>query len=123
MLAAVVAVISLLFTQLALASYVCPGTAPASTPMAAAAAGMAGMDNCPSMDRAQPSLCHSHDKTEKQSLDKPNVPQVQPFVPAGPAVVVLFLDSPTPPPAPVDNAFLVRATAPPLAIRHCCFRI
>ncbi|TFW29163.1 hypothetical protein [Massilia horti] len=123
--AAVIAVISLLFTQLALASYMCPDTtAPASVAMTVVDDnGMADMADCTGMDRAQPTLCHSHDKVGKQSLDIPSVPQVQPFVPIGQAHIVVPLDVVMPTVASLDNSFLARATAPPLAIRHCCFRI
>ena len=49
-------VISLLFSQLALASYVCPGAADA----AAMAEMMAAGEPCEGMDTAQPVLCHQY---------------------------------------------------------------
>ena len=49
-------VLSLLFSQLALASYVCPGQSDAETMAAMAEAGIP----CEGMDPAQPVLCHQH---------------------------------------------------------------
>ena len=126
--AAVIAVISLLFTQLALASYVCPGTTmPERMTMAAADDGMAGMDHCSSMekvDKAQPSLCHAHNHSSPQSLNKPDLPTVLPYLLIGPALsVVLLNDGEAPPDVFAAIPSLSRATAPALAIRHCCFRI
>ena len=123
LVAALIAVISLLFTQLALASYVCPGMAmPASMTTVAVEAG--SMDHCTGMDMAQPSLCHAHDHVGQQSLDKPDLPQVPPFYAFGPILTVVLLDAAAPPLADILTiSFLARATAPPLAIRHCCVRI
>jgi hypothetical protein len=116
--AAIIAVISLLFTQLALAAYSCPGMAPG------AASGAHAMAGCTGMDMEQPALCHAHDKAVQQSLDKPDVPQVSPFIATGPAVVLFAPDAIAPAvlSAP-DLHLLTRTTAPPLTIRHCCFRI
>lgn len=119
LLAAVIAVISLLFTQLALASYACPGmTTPARMTMAAADNGMAGMD------KAQPTLCHAHTHSDPQSLNKPDLPTVLPFLVIGPALSVVLLDEGVAPPG-VATAIpsLSHATEPTMAIRHCCFRI
>ncbi len=49
-------VLALLFAQLALASYVCPG----ATDTAAMAEMMAAGEPCDGMDSAQPVLCHQH---------------------------------------------------------------
>jgi hypothetical protein len=126
--AAVIAVISLLFTQLALASYVCPDeTTPERMTMAAADDGMAGMDHCRSMekvDKAQPSLCHAHNHSDPQSLNKPDFPSVPPFHVIGPVLSVVFVDAGLAPPGVVTAMpSLSHATGPTLAIRHCCFRI
>ncbi|UTY59501.1 hypothetical protein [Massilia sp. erpn] len=110
-------VITLLITQWALASYVCPGLTELMQPKPAAMAG------CTKMDMEQPTLCVSFDKVGKQSADRPDLPPVLPFAAQGIVLVLCllvvgwrgyrqFLVSPS----------LRRATAPPLAIRHCCFR-
>lgn len=122
--AAAIAMISMLFMQLAVAAYACPQLGmQAGT---GAAMKMAGHTKscCETPDPAQPSLCHAHGQVGKQSLDKPELPPVQPFVATGLAIplVPLAFDE-NPGTAPADGASLLRTTAPPLAIRHCCFRI
>ncbi len=123
--AAVIAVISLLFTQLALASYVCPDeTTPERMTMAAVDNGMSDMDHCTGMDKAQPSICHAHNHSSPQSLNKPDLPTVLPYLLIGPALsVVLLNDGEAPPDVFAAIPSLSRATEPTLAIRHCCFRI
>jgi len=124
LVAALIAMISLLFAQLALASYVCPGIAMPTAMATAMDDSMQDMADCSGMDMQQPALCHAHDHVGQQSLDKPDVPQVAPFAAVGLALLVLPLNTVTLSTAsPLDNTWLARATSPPLAIRHCCFRI
>jgi len=125
LIAAVIAVISLLFTQLALASYVCPDASVQAPRMAMAMkAGMAGMSHCAAMDKAQPGLCLAHGHADHQSLDKPDLPQIPPFQALGQILTVVAPDLGARAPAFVSSGpALARATAPPLAIRYCCFRI
>jgi hypothetical protein len=124
-IAAVIAVISLLFTQLAMASYACPGvTTPAGMAIAAADNGMADMDHCTGMDKAQPSLCHAHTHSDPQSLNNPDLPSVLPFLLIGPVLSVVLLDDGVAPPGVIAAMpSLSHATEPTMAIRHCCFRI
>lgn len=107
--------------QLALAAYVCPGTAQGGAAMMAA-----DMPGCDGMDSAQTALCQAHaqDQSNKQTLDKADLPPVAPFIP-GPLIqtllpVAVFSAS-------LYSAYLVESpphsAAPPLAILHCCFRI
>ncbi len=123
--AAFIALISMLFMQFAVASYVCPGLELAKATVFASANMLdQEMSACHDMDMEQPSLCHAHGDIGKQSLDKPELPHVQPFI----AVRLTRLLSPvdnaySPTAAPPTIAQLTRATAPPLAIRNCCFRI
>ena len=124
LVAALIAMISLLFAQLALASYVCPGMTMPAAMATAMDDSMQDMADCSGMDMQQPALCHAHDHVGQQSLDKPDVPQVAPFAAVGLALLVLPLNTVTLSTAsPLDNTWLARATSPPLAIRHCCFRI
>jgi hypothetical protein len=70
-------VVSLLFSQLALASYVCPGAADA----AAMAEMMAATgEPCEGMDAAQPVLCHQH--AADMSLSFEPVKTATPSLPA-----------------------------------------
>jgi hypothetical protein len=73
---ALLVVISLLFSQLALASYVCPGMPDA----AAMAAAMAAGEPCEGMDAAQPVLCHQH--AADMSLSYEPVKVAAPSLPA-----------------------------------------
>lgn len=127
---ALVMLFSMLFMQYAVASYACPGmkigqdSAPAAMQMDAGNKTMSGMSGCEGIDAKQPNLCHAHDQVGNQSLDKPEVPHVQPFMAA--ALMLAFQsveigsDSIA---APPDSPLLTRTTAPPLSIRNCCFRL
>jgi len=71
-------VLSLLFSQLALANYVCPARADAT----AMAEMMASGQPCAGMDEAQSTLCHQHSTDAPQSFEAVKVP-----APGLPAVV------------------------------------
>jgi hypothetical protein len=125
-LTAIVAILSMLYMQLAVASYVCPGMPAGGNNMASTHAVAADMPNCQGMDAAQPALCHqyAHGEPSKQSLDKTPVPDVPPFVPVALVLELQFFDgvsiSDAKPYLPIA---LARTTSPPIAIRNCCFRI
>lgn len=74
----VLVMVSVLFSQMALASYVCPGI---DTPETMAQA-MAEGAPCDGMDTAQPVLCHQHAADASQSFEK-----VKAATPSLPAVV------------------------------------
>jgi hypothetical protein len=65
-----VVVLSLLFSQMALASYVCPTQSGA----AAMAEAMAAGQPCEGMDPAQPALCHQHCVGAAQSFEALKLP-------------------------------------------------
>jgi hypothetical protein len=115
---ALIALVSLLFMQLAVAAYACPMQAgQASAPMA--------MADCHQMqERMNPSLCHAHSEAGKQSLDKAATPAVQPFIAAAVLAEVAGSDLLMPRSVNVAPSSVPAAlAAPPIAIRHCCFRI
>jgi hypothetical protein len=121
-IAALIAVFSLLFAQLAVAAYACPQLAMA---VMSAQAEQGDMPGCTGMaDTGQPGLCQAHCASGQQSLDAPVLPPVAPFAATG-LVAILALSETTGAgrPAASQPPLLARATAPPLAIRHCCFRI
>ena len=119
-----IALFSILFMQCAVASYVCPGMSEmAAMTMSVDSSNMPG---CEGMDKNQPSLCHAHaqDTQNKQSLDKPPFPNVQPFIATGLILALYVIDfdallAPVPP----ESLILARSNAPPIAILNCCFRI
>jgi hypothetical protein len=118
--AALVTLFSLLFAQLAVASYVCPQLPEVDH----ASVRMRDMPGCPGMDSRQPGLCAAHCDAGHQSLDAAAAPQVPPFIACQLALVLPSLDSTSAVlAAPAASVPLTRTTAPPLAIRHCCFRI
>jgi hypothetical protein len=126
--AAVIALISMLFMQLAVAAYACPqlSVSSANEQSRTMTAGDTGhdMSGCQKTDSEQPSLCHAHGQVDKQSLDKPESPPVQPFLAAGLGIPLQLADDVGITVfSPLNIPSLVRTTAPPLAIRHCCFRI
>jgi len=127
LLTAIIAIFSMLFMQLAVASYACPETSSGSQNNVASAIAMAGdMANCDGMDPAESTLCHTvaHGDLTKQSLDKTPVPNVPPFVPVALMSDLKIFDLlalsafQTYPPIA-----LTRTSSPPIAIRNCCFRI
>lgn len=121
---AFIALISVLFTQLAIAAYACPAVEVAQAIETTKMSVMAAMDGCEGTDPDQSALCHAHAQVGDQSLYKPAPPDIAPSV-------VLIL---VPALSIADLAYhsqvhlgtpewLSRATDPPLSIQHCCFRI
>jgi hypothetical protein len=78
---AVLVVLSLLFSQMALANYLCPAQVPATAMME-----MAPGTPCDGMDAAQPALCHQHAADPGQVVQPAQV-----AAPSLPAIIqVLF---------------------------------
>jgi hypothetical protein len=117
LIAALVALFSLLFMQLAVAAYACPM-------MSHETAAPMPMANCHGVDKQNPSLCHAHGEVGKQSRDKPPAPAVQPFIAAAVLVEVTGLYQLMAPRVSTAPSLVPAAgPAPPIAILHCCFRI
>jgi hypothetical protein len=118
------ALVSLLFMQLAVAGYVCPTgvAAGAKSTMTMAHAGMPCAESMPTMmDDAQPGLCQAHCQQDHQSADTYTVP-VLPVLPTVAHDFAQQTASSLTQGAPVQAPLLLRTTAPPLAVRNCCFR-
>lgn len=117
------ALFGLLFMQLAVAGYACPVDSGKASAAAMAVAGIpcAG-DMSLSMDAEQPGLCHAHCQSAQQTVDK-----VQSPIPMGAvATGFTYTIEPaqlSPPVHPAQAPSLLRTTAPPIAVRNCCFRI
>ena len=119
------ALISLLFMQLAVASYACPGAQSARVARVAAMA-EAGMPCAETMslrmDDEQPHLCQAHCQASQQTADKYELPAMASAALADIAYTP-FMAPDLPEGAPAQAPLLMRTTAPPLAVQHCRFRI
>jgi len=130
LISTIIALVSMLFVQLAVAGYVCPSYSAVHGSSSAAIAmiddaGFAGdMIDCSTMDHAQPNLCHAFTHTSDQSLDKPGYPNVLPFVPSVLTLVILTLEHSDLAAMPwPDSTVALHVLSPPLSITNCCFRI
>lgn len=125
-IAAIIMLFSLLFSQLAVSAYACPLL---NKPQTVDAVGMTNMTNMPGctdmgMDKSSPALCAAHCDTGHQSADTSGTPAIQPFVPCGLEIVLPRIERFSRSLGfSLESVPLTRTTAPPLAIRHCCFRI
>jgi hypothetical protein len=99
-------VLSLLFSQWALASYVCPGPIDAES---MAAMVMTADEPCEAMDQAQPVLCHQHCSAAAQSLEAVKLP----VVPLAALVQVLQLPPVLDPAEPVAVLLAAKPEARP----------
>ena len=100
--------VAVLFTQLAIAAYVCP--APESNAQAPVA--MEAMPDCHGMgepDPAAPQLCKAHCSQDAQSSARTLLPDLQPN-PASVALLVRVIE-----PQPPVSGFAVSGRAPPLS--------
>ena len=122
LLSAVVALLSLLFMQLAVAAYACPNLMPAPQAPMLDSAGQP-MADCAETDQQSPTLCHAHTHKQTPSLEKPDAPAVMPFVPASLALVLVWPEQAAALPGPPQVFLHGSGTSPPIAIRHCCFRL
>jgi hypothetical protein len=124
LISVLLALISLLSMQMAVAGHVCPDRLAKLTQVAAMAeAGMPCAESMAmDMDNEQPGLCHAHCQSDHQSADKYELPALAalpvgaPSFSPGPMVPVVSLVA-------MQRPLLQRSTAPPLAVRNCCFRI
>lgn len=129
LITALVALSCLLFMQLTLAAYACPGDASRMGEMAemtSADMPCAG-DMASTMDEIQPGLCHAHCQSSTPlSLDSAHAqtPSLVDTVSIGFAYSYA-IDSAlvAGPESPAQAPMLLRSTAPPIAVRNCCFRI
>lgn len=123
-LLAKVLIAAVLFLQLAVAAYACPGlsTHTDASPSAAMADEMQMDAGCAMVDEAQPNLCSQHCQQNSRVLDQ-SPPAA---VPVAVLPLLAVVDSQLEPLCAKSEApreFLARATAPPLSIRFCVFRI
>ena len=123
-LAAFLALVGVLFSQLALATYACPGAQEMALAAVAVEASKAAPDCGEGMAESNPALCAAHCQQADQSRDKPATPAVPAitWVAILPGLAVLMA-APDAVPTGEQPSLLARVTAPSLAVRHCCFRV
>lgn len=115
------ALVSLLFMQLAVAGYTCP-IGPEKATVSTQAEMPCAESMSKSMDDAQPNLCQAHCQIGQQTNHNFELPSV-------PGMSVVFVDFSLPDIEPVSLGVswqlphLTRTTSPPASIRNCCFRI
>jgi hypothetical protein len=119
------ALCSLLFMQLAVAAYACPGnTSQLSAAAVMAEAGLpCAVDVSLGMDDQQPGLCQAHCQSAQQTVEKVQAPSLIDAVAVGFAFTIYPALVASPPAGPAQAPLLLRSTAPPIAVRNCCFRI
>jgi hypothetical protein len=122
LVSAFVALLSLLFMQLALAAYACPNLKQTQSTLMLDVSGQP-MADCPQTDQQSPTLCHADAHKLTPSLDKPDTPSAMPFVATGFALPLLWPEDSVPMPDSPIGFLHTSGTSPPIAIRHCCFRL
>ena len=109
-----IGILAILFAQIALAAHTCP--------MSAGAERAATVMPCHPPGGAPTNLCDEHDRQGAQVFDgASSAASMAHFVPS--FIVTLQLPATILAPAFVAPPSFFRATAPPLTIRNCCFRI
>ena len=122
----VIGLVSLLFTQFAVASYQClvAESAQIVKSINNSADNPQSMPGCDGLDLEQPTLCQAQSLAGSQSFDRPPGPDVSPCLVGGFQITPALVESPAIRPVLRWNDGLMRrATAPPVAVRNCCFRI
>ena len=116
------ALCALLFMQLAVAGYPCGGFESRAHDLAVMAqAGMPCAQEM-AMDEAQPALCHAHCQSSQTAGEAPSL--LVPVALVDHRMFFAALDVVVPPERFAPLALLLaRGTAPPLTVRHCCWRI
>jgi hypothetical protein len=117
------ALVSLLFMQMAVAGYACPMDGQAGEMAAMAEAGMPCAGEMFPIDAQQPALCHAHCQSAEQAADKVQAAMPAITVAAGFAYVLEPIQVSSPAFPSAQAPLLLRSTAPPIAVRNCCFRI
>lgn len=116
--------LALLFSTAALAGYACPGRDNARQLAEMVDSGAPCAETMSrAMDDEQPGLCHAHCQSDQKSADSSQPTAFATLMQLGPVLTVPAI---SPPPAPADGVMvsqLRRETGPPLAVRHCCYRI
>jgi hypothetical protein len=108
----------------AMAGYACPGAGSgAELAQVSEAAASQAETVASQVDDEQTGICHGHCQSEQKSAEPFNPPSFPTLDQFSAALIVAPLIAPSPPAAGVLVSQLRRETAPPLSVRHCCFRL
>lgn len=121
-----VLIAAILFAQVAVAAYACPGLVTSSVEMTSVSTTSAMPIDCAQMagmlDPAAPSLCSAHCHSHEQSADHADSPVLPPALFA--TLYWLAAQTSVDPVSDAPDASVLHAALPPPhAILHCCFRI
>jgi hypothetical protein len=120
-LAATIAVAVMLFAQFAIAAHACAAIAGASLPHESMAMSH-GDSPCEETAPAPEKVCLEHCAGEQSVDNHPASPAVPALAPMGTVAQADASDLSLHSTQSYSHALLARVTAPPLAVRHCCFR-
>jgi hypothetical protein len=112
-------VLSLLFSQLALANYVCPAQMDATAMTEMMAAG----EPCEGMDQAQPALCHQHSAGAAQSFEAIKLPTASHAAVVQVLILPLVLDAAQSVAAPVAATPELRPPPDPIFLSTLRLRV
>lgn len=116
--------LALLFSAAALAGYACTGSEKALQLAQMIDAGAPCAETMSrAMDEEQPGLCHAHCQSDEKSADTFQPPVFTKLMQMGPVLAVPAVNPPSAPANGLMVSQLRRETGPPLAVRHCCYRI
>jgi hypothetical protein len=115
---------ALLWGQLALAAYMCPSDDARAELVQMVQAGLPCVDSMTAtIDPDQPILCHAHCQATPVNTDLHPASLAAPLPQPTEGLVVAPAIEPPEPDLRQPTWLLRRAAAPPLTIRHCCWRI
>jgi hypothetical protein len=118
-----IAVWAILFGQLALAGYSCPGIAKVAEIAQMADVGMpCAQTMSRAMDDEQPGLCHAHCHAVQSSADTFQPPILASLMQLGPVLTLASLQVPLQAAIAPATVPAQREGGPPLTIRNCCLR-
>ncbi|MEO5669080.1 MAG: hypothetical protein ABIR26_00185 [Ramlibacter sp.] len=115
---------AMLLAQAALAGYTCPGADRAAEVAATFEAQMPCAEAMSqAIDEQEPVLCHAHCQAAQQTAEHPQVPTFAGSMEIGAVLSVETAATPQLVTSLQQEPLLHRATSPPVAVRHCCFRL
>ncbi|MEO5669768.1 MAG: hypothetical protein ABIR26_03655 [Ramlibacter sp.] len=124
LLTVILSLCAMLVAQAALAGYACPGAGRAAEVAAMFEAQMPCAEAMSqAMDEQEPGLCHAHCQSAQQTADHSQSPTFVGSLDLGAVLSVKAAAIQQLVTSLHQEPLLHRATSPPVAVRHCCFRL